>query len=219
MRGQRSIKKKSLQLQEVIAKMKTVLKKVPQAESLASLLGLEGNLVALYSDALPCLISSDVSPLLEFSGRNRRPPQDRFNCLLSFGYALVLKDVMNAILTVGLEPALGFYYQPRSQAAPLGLDLLEIFRVPLVDMSVMASVNRSQWHVEADFEVRGQQVWLTESGRRKFIDLYEQRKQETWKHPILGYSLTYRRLFELEVHLLEKEWSGEGGLFGKLIVR
>jgi CRISP-associated protein Cas1 len=162
-----------------------------------------------------------------FDTRNRRPPKDRFNCLLGFGYALLLKDVMNAILTVGLEPALGFYHQPRSrsdskgvsQAAPLALGLMEIFRFPLVDMIVMASVNRNQWDVKADFDVRGQQVWLSETGKRKFVELYENRKQETWKHPATGYSLTYRRLLELEVRLLEKEWMGEGGLFGQLIVR
>lgn len=68
-------------------------------------------------------------------------------------------------------------------------------------------------------EIRGEQVWLSETGRRKFVELYEQRKQETWKHPVTKYSLTYRRLLELEVRLLEKEWMGEGGLFGKLIVR
>jgi len=62
--------------------------------------------------------------------------------LLSFGYALLLKDVMNAVLVVGLEPALGFYHQPRSQAAPLALDLMEVFRVPLVDLPVIASINR-----------------------------------------------------------------------------
>jgi CRISPR-associated protein Cas1 len=154
-----------------------------------------------------------------FNGRNRRPPKDRFNCLISFGYGLLLKDVMNAILTVGLEPALGFYHQPRSQAAPLALDLMEIFRTCLVDMTVVASVNRQQWNVQEDFDVRGVQVWLSEAGKRKFVELYERRKQETWKHPVTGYSLTYRRLLELEVRLLEKEWSGEGGLFGQLIVR
>ncbi len=126
---------------------------------------------------------------------------------------------MNAILTVGLEPALGFYHQPRTQAPPLALDLMEIFRVPLVDMIVVTSINRQQWDTEADFDVRGQQVWLSDSGRRKFINLYEQRKAESWKHPVIGYSLTYRRLLELEVRLLEKEWYGEGGLFGQLIVR
>ena len=126
---------------------------------------------------------------------------------------------MNAILSVGLEPALGFYHQPRTQAPPLGLDLMEIFRVPLVDMVVMGSVNRGQWNVQADFTIRGEQVWLSDTGRRKFVSIYEQRKEESWKHPATGYSLTYRRLLELEVRLLEKEWMGEGGLFGQLIVR
>ena len=199
--------------------MKAVLKQVPKAESLGSLLGLEGNLAALYFGVLPCLISSEVEPKLRFDCRNRRPPKDRFNALLGFGYALLLKDVMNSILTVGLEPALGFYHQPRTQAPPLALDLMEIFRVPLVDLVVMGSVNRGQWEVEADFTVRGQQVWLSDSGRRKFVGLYERRKEETWKHPVTGYSLTYRRLLELEVRLLEKEWCGEGGLFGQLILR
>lgn len=206
-------------LEKAIAQMKAVLKEVPKTESLESLLGFEGNLAALYFSALPYLISQEIGKELHFAGRNRRPPKDRFNALLSFGYALLLKDVMNAILSVGLEPAFGFYHQPRSQAAPLALDILEIFRVPLVDMTVMSSVNRGQWDIKVDFEVRGEQVWLSEVGRRKFVDIYERRKEESWKHPVIGYSLTYRRLFELEVRLLEKEWSGEGGLFGHLVLR
>lgn len=219
MRGQRGMKGVSAKLKDAISQMQALLKQVPQAQSLDTLLGLEGKLAALYFGALPCLIAPGIPPELHFSGRNRRPPKDRFNALLSFGYALLIKDVMNAILTIGLEPALGFYHQPRSQAPPLALDLMEIFRVPLVDMSVMASVNKGQWDARADFDVRGVQVWLSDSGRRKFVNLYEQRKEKTWKHPATGYSLTYRRLFELEVRLLEKEWTGEGGLFGQLVVR
>ncbi|MUG98163.1 type I-MYXAN CRISPR-associated endonuclease Cas1 [Scytonema sp. UIC 10036] len=211
--------KASEKLTKAIDQMKAVLKLVPHAKSLESLLGYEGNLAALYFDAFPDLISPDIPKEMGFDIRNRRPPKDRFNCLLGFGYALLLKDIMNAILIVGLEPALGFYHQPRSQAAPLALDLMEIFRVPLVDMIVMSSVNRNQWDIKADFDIRGQQVWLSETGKRKFVELYENRKQETWKHPATGYSLTYRRLLELEVRLLEKEWMGEGGLFGQLIVR
>jgi CRISP-associated protein Cas1 len=219
MRGQRTAVQGAADLAASIAQMKAVLKQVPKAKSLESLLGVEGNLAALYFGALSHLISEQVDPALQFEHRNRRPPKDRFNALLGFGYALLLKDVMNSILAVGLEPALGFYHQPRTQAPPLALDLMEIFRVPLVDMPVMASVNRGQWEVEADFEVRGQQVWLSDSGRRKFVALYERRKEESWKHPVLGYSLTYRRLLELEVRLLEKEWMGEGGLFAQLILR
>ncbi len=219
MRGKQKSKSDKAELEYAIAQMKAVLKQVPQVQSLESLLGIEGNLAALYFGALPHLLAPDTSDLLKFSGRNRRPPKDRFNALLSFGYSLLIKDVMNAILTVGLEPALGFYHQPRTQAPPLALDLMEIFRVPLVDLIVVTSINRHQWDVDADFEVRGQQVWLSDRGRRKFISIYEQRKSESWKHPVTGYSLTYRRLLELEVRLLEKEWSGEGGLFGQLIVR
>jgi len=218
MRGQRGESANSV-LATAIEQMQRVLKQVPSAESISSLLGLEGNLAALYFKTLPELLSEGVPAELQFSNRNRRPPCDRFNALLSFGYSLLLKDVMNAILVVGLEPALGFYHQPRTQAPPLALDLMEIFRVPLVDLPVIGSINRGQWDVQADFEVRGQQVWLSDSGRRKFISIYERRKEENWKHPVLGYSLTYRRLLELEVRLLEKEWMGEGGLFAQLVLR
>jgi CRISPR-associated protein Cas1 len=216
MRGQRGT---AALLEQTIEQMQRLLRQVPQAGSIASLLGLEGNLAALYFEAQPHLLSNAADPAFQFSGRNRRPPKDRFNALLSFGYALLLKDVMNAILVVGLEPALGFYHQPRTQAPPLALDLMEIFRVPLVDLVVIGSINRSQWDAQADFEIRGNQVWLSESGRRKFISLYERRKEERWKHPVTNYSLTYRRLLELEVRLLEKEWSGEGGLFAQLVIR
>ncbi len=206
-------------LKQAIDHMQRTLNQVPQTASLPSLLGLEGNLAAQYFGALPQLVADTANPAFSFSGRNRRPPKDRFNAMLGFGYALLLKDVMNAILTVGLEPALGFYHQPQRQAPPLALDLMEIFRVPLVDMPIMAAINRNQWDADADFEITGEQVWLNDSGRRKLIGLYERRKEETWKHPVVQYSMTYRRLIELEVRLLEKEWLGEGGLFAQLVLR
>ncbi|WP_017324517.1 type I-MYXAN CRISPR-associated endonuclease Cas4/Cas1 [Synechococcus sp. PCC 7336] len=219
MRAKRRLKTVPDSLVGAIAQIKVLLKRIERADSIASLLGLEGNVAALYFGALPAVLPDGVPEELRFEGRNRRPPRDRFNALLGFGYALLLKDVMNAILAVGLEPALGFYHQPRSQAAPLGLDLMEIFRVPLVDMPIVGSINRGQWDVKGDFEVRGEQVWLSDAGCKKFIGLYERRKAESWKHPMTGYSLTYRRLLELEVRLLEKEWMGEGGLFAQLVVR
>jgi CRISP-associated protein Cas1 len=219
MRYQRGLKVIPAELTQAIERMKKVLKQVETAKSLESLLGLEGNLAASYFGSLSALINDRVDAKLHFDRRNRRPPKDRFNALLGFGYALLLKDVVNSILTVGLEPALGFYHQPRTQAPPLALDLMEIFRVPLVDTIVLNSVNRLQWDIDADFTVLGQQVWLSDVGKKKFVKLYEERKAETYKHPVLGYTLSYRRLLELEVRLLEKEWQGEGGMFAKLIVR
>ena len=219
MRGQRHSKVVKASLVKAIDQMQRLLKQIPQADSLSTLLGLEGNLAALYFGALPELLADSAAPHFHFHNRNRRPPKDRFNAMLGFGYALLLKDVMNAILTVGLEPALGFYHQPQRQVSPLALDLMEIFRVPLVDMPIMAAINRHQWDADDDFDISSDRVWLSDSGRRKLISLYEQRKAETWKHPVIQYSLTYRRLIELEVRLLEKEWLGEGGLFGQLVLR
>ncbi|MFN3360762.1 MAG: type I-MYXAN CRISPR-associated endonuclease Cas1 [Pseudanabaenaceae cyanobacterium] len=219
MRGRRNKTTSFACLDECIDQMRDVIQKIDRADKIDSLLGYEGNLAALYFKGLSHLLVEQTDPEMHFDGRNRRPPTDRFNALLSFGYTLLLKDMVNAILVVGLEPALGFYHQPRTQAPPLALDLMEIFRVPLVDMIVISSINRQQWHVKEDFEVRGNQVWLSDAGKRKFVALYEKRKEESWKHPILGYSLTYRRLMELEVQLLEKEWSGETGLFANLILR
>lgn len=219
MRVRRNKKLKLAKLDDSIQQMQAIIKQIPQITSVESLLGIEGKIAALYFGALPAILGKDIPHQMQFNGRNRRPSKDRFNALLGFGYSLLIKDVMNSILSIGLEAALGFYHQPRSQAAPLALDLMEIFRVPLVDMPIVASINRQQWDVNKDFEIRGEQVWLSETGRRKFVSLYEQRKQETWKHPVIKYSLTYRRLLELEVRLLEKEWMGEDGLFGHLTVR
>jgi CRISPR-associated protein Cas1 len=91
--------------------------------------------------------------------------------------------------------------------------------VSIIDLSVIASINRRQWDAKEDFNVAGQRVWLSDSGRRKLIEIYERRKSNVWKHPALGYSLSYGRLIELEARLLEKEWSGEPGLFARMRLR
>jgi CRISP-associated protein Cas1 len=204
---------------EAIVGMRKLLSPMSRATSIDSLRGYEGGAGAHYFGALPHLVVPEAGEAMRPDGRNRRPPRDRCNALLSYGYALLLKDVTNAILAVGLDPSLGFYHQPRSQAHPLALDLMELFRVPLVDLPVIASINRRQWDEREDFQVAGQQVWLSEAGRRKFIGIYERRKADRWKHPVIGHSLTYSRLLELEARLLEKEWMGEGGLFARMRLR
>jgi len=155
---------------------------------------------------------------MRFDGRSRRPPLDPFNAALSFGYALLYRDVMSALITVGLDPAFGFFHRPRSAAYPLALDLMELFRVVLWDMVLVASVNRQQWR-EEHFNAAGKQVWLSDTGRKLAIELYETRKQETWHHPVVGYSLSYQRAIELDARLLEKEWSGSPGLFARMRLR
>jgi CRISPR-associated protein Cas1 len=184
-----------------------------------SLRGYEGTAAVHYFQALRAILGPQVPEELRSSTRNRRPPLDRFNALLSFGYGLLHTAVMRAILAVGLEPALGFFHTPRSAAYPLVLDLMELFRVPLWDLVVVGSLNRSQWDPNVDFTVTRAKVWLSEAGRKKAIGLFEARLEETWKHPVLNYSLSYARTIELEARLLEKEWTGEPGLFARSRLR
>jgi CRISPR-associated protein Cas1 len=151
--------------------------------------------------------------------RSRRPPLDRFNALLSYGYGLLHTAVMRAVLATGLEPALGFFHTPRSAAYPLVLDLMELFRATLWDLVLVGSLNRGQWDPAADFAVTKAKVWLSDAGRKKAIGLFEARLEESWKHPVLNYSLSYARTIELEARLLEKEWTGEPGLFARSRLR
>lgn len=219
LRASRGENREASGIKEAIFGIRAALRGMAHAEGIDSLRGHEGEAGRAYFSGLPGLLRKDIDERLVFSGRNRRPPKDRFNAILSFGYSLLYRDVMQAILAVGLEPAFGFYHQPRSAAHPLALDLMEPFRVPLWDMPVVASINRLQWDPDLDFTVAGSQVWLSKEGRKKAIEIYEQRKEDQWKHPVTGYSLTYARLMELEVRLLEKEWAGEPGLFARMRLR
>ncbi|MBK1699588.1 type I-MYXAN CRISPR-associated endonuclease Cas4/Cas1 [Thiococcus pfennigii] len=205
------------QISEQVDGLKAALRGIERDEGIAAWRGHEGRAGRHYFAALRQLLGPEQT-LMAFSGRNRRPPRDPFNAALSFGYSLLYRDVMAAILCVGLDPALGFFHTPRSAAYPLALDLMELFRTTLWDMPLVGSINRRQW-AEAHFTIAPQQVWLSAEGRKLAIRLYEERKQEHWRHPVLDYSLSYARAIELEARLLEKEWSGSPGLFARMRVR
>lgn len=202
---------------DAVAGMRAELRAMTVATNTDILRGHEGMAGRHYFKALAQLVIPD-QPHMQFAGRSRRPPTDRFNAALSFGYALLYREVMAALLAVGLDPAFGFFHRPRSAAYPLALDLMELFRTTLWDMPLLASINRQQWR-EEDFVVTGPQVWLADSGRKRAIELFEARKQEAWRHPVLGYSLSYQRAIELEARLLEKEWSNAPGLFARMRLR
>lgn len=176
-------------LQQSIQAMRAELRGLERATDADALRGHEGMAGRLYFSALPYLLDAHEAHM-RFDGRSRRPPADRFNAALSFGYSLLYRDVMAAIIAVGLDPAFGFFHQPRSAAYPLALDLMELFRTLLWDMPLVASVNRRQWR-EEHFAVTGRQVWLAPEGRKLAIELYETRKQEQWRHPVTGYSLCW----------------------------
>ena len=205
---------------DVNAHLKTIrlqARQVTQCGDADALRGSEGMAARSYFTALGLLMNPKQGHM-KFSGRSRRPPRDGFNAALSFGYGLLYREVMAAIIAVGLDSTVGFFHTPRTAAHPLALDLMELFRTTLWDMPLVASVNRRQW-TERHIVASRNQVWLSDEGKRLTVSLFEQRKQESWKHPALSYSLSYARAIELEARLLEKEWSGEEGVFGRMRLR
>lgn len=195
-----------------LREIRASLKDISLAEGIDSIRGLEGTSARVYFSLMPKLLGKEIPDEMIPSGRSRRPPKDRFNALLSFGYSMLYRTVLQSIVAVGLEPAFGFLHTPRSSAHPLVMDLVELFRVPVWDITTIASINRKQWNSESDFSVTREKVWLSDHGRKKAINLFEKRLQEKWKHPVLEYSLSWQRAMELEVRLLEKEWTGTPGL-------
>lgn len=202
-----------------IEEIRTLLRSISSAEGVDILRGIEGAVATVYFSLIPKILGDDTSPELIPSGRSKRPPKDRFNSLLSFGYTMLYRTVLQSILAVGLEPAFGFLHTPRSSAHPLVMDIIELFRVPVWDMTVVASVNRKHWDADRDFVVTKNKVWMSDEGRKKAIVLFERRLQEKWKHPVLDYSISWQRAMELEVRLLEKEWTDSPGLFGRSRIR
>jgi CRISPR-associated protein Cas1 len=219
LRTTRNEKPRPDKVEKEIQNIRQALKEIQRAEKIDSLRGYEGIATKAYFSSIPQILSSTLSDNLKPDGRTRRPPRDRFNALLSFGYALLYRLVLENILIVGLEPAFGFYHTPRSPAHPLVLDIMELFRLSIWDIALIGSLNRRQWDETEDFMVSKDQVWLSDTGKKKAINLFESRIEEKWKHPVLKYSLSYARTIELEIRLLEKEWSGRPGMFARSRLR
>lgn len=204
---------------QAVRSIRALLRRITSARNADELRGLEGAAAKSYFAVLPELMADQVCAELHPSTRTRQPAQDRFSALLNYGYGMLYRQVLGAVHAVGLHSGIGFFHRPRSSAQTLALDLMELFRVPLVDMPIVGAINRRTFSADVDFEVRGRGVGLALTGRRKLIELLERRLTVTWKHTAVGYSLSYARIIELEVRLLEKEWMSEGGLFAKLRIR
>ena len=191
-----------------------------QAEDAASLLGIEGTAARLYFEAFPSLLSTaDRLPGPGFSGlRNRRPPTDAVNCLLSFCYGLLTKELLAACLAVGFDPYIGLYHRPRFGRPALALDLAEEFRPLLADSTVLTCVNNREVG-PSDFLVRAGAVTLTADGRKAVIRAWERRMTTQVRHPLFGYQVSYRRAVELQARILAARLTGELAVYSPLVTR
>jgi len=218
----------------IIGKLKRASEDALVATSIEELLGIEGaaasqyfqqfnGMVKVEDDDLPGLEmpSNNAKQLafnFNFTNRNRRPPTDPVNAMLSLAYSMLAKDCTLAALAVGFDPYLGFYHQPRFGRPALGLDLMEEFRPLIAESTVLSCIN-NRVVTEKDFVRAGQAVNLTTPGRKRFFQTYEQRMSSLITHPLFDYKVSYRRALELQARLLAKTLTGEISEYIPLMTR
>jgi CRISP-associated protein Cas1 len=208
----------------LLRELKKMAEAAEECGSLQELLGLEGNAARLYFGAFGGLIKVEPGEevprpfRMDFEGRNRRPPKDAVNALLSLGYSLLAKDFTVACYAAGFDPMMGFYHQPRFGRPALALDLMEPFRALVVDSAVVNAIN-TRMVTERDFVCAGSAVALTAAGRKGFYRSYELRMDQLVTHPLFEYRMTYRRMLEVQARLLAKVLEGEIGEYPVFVTR
>ncbi|NNJ63626.1 MAG: CRISPR-associated endonuclease Cas1 [Dactylosporangium sp.] len=201
---------------ETVAQLAALAASAEQASDAAQLLGFEGTAARLYFQHLPLLLPhADELPGPAFTGlRNRRPPTDAVNCLLSFCYGLLAKEAM----AVGFDPYIGLLHRPRFGRPALALDLAEEFRPLLADSCTIGLINNREIR-PSDFIVRAGAVALTPDGRKSVIGAWERRLSTEIRHPRFGYTVSYRRAIELQTRILAAHLIGETDHYHPLVTR
>lgn len=195
----------------LVAELKHDANQGGRAQDLSSLLGFEGAAAARYFGAFANLIKRDpdtTSFVFDFTTRNRRPPLDPVNALLSYAYALLVRAWTVTLTAVGFDPYRGFYHQPRYGRPALALDMMEPFRPLVADSAVIQAINNGEVK-PTDFISAAGAVNLTNDGRKRFIAAFERRIDHEITHPVFGYRLSYRRLFEVQARLLGRFLLGD----------
>lgn len=194
---------------ETLKAMTMLLRKIEYASTPAELLGLEGGTAAHYFERFgEMLRPRDFDATWDFSSRNRRPPRDPVNAMLSFGYALLAKECTVALLAEGLDPWWGLYHQPRHGRPALALDLMEEFRPLVVDSAVITAVNTGMVS-SASFERTAAGCVMAPAGRKDFIRAYEARLDQLVTHPMFGYRCSWRSVIRVQARLVSRWLRGD----------
>jgi len=178
------------------------------ARDLTALLGVEGSAAALYFEQFESMLKQRDDWKFDWRGRNRRPPRDPVNALLSLGYSMLAKELTGVCYSVGLDPFLGFMHQPRYGRPALALDLMEEFRPLIADSVAISLINRGELGPE-DFIKSANGMFLTDKGRRPFWEGWFRRLDTEVSHPEFSYKMAYRRMLEVQARQLWRFVRGE----------
>ncbi len=178
------------------------------ARDLTALLGIEGSAAALYFEQFESMLKRRDDWKFDWRGRNRRPPRDPVNALLSLGYSMLAKELTGVCYSVGLDPFLGFMHQPRYGRPALALDLMEEFRPLVADSVAISLINRGELGPE-DFIRSANGTFLNDKGRRPFWEAWFRRLDAEVSHPEFSYKMAYRRMLEVQARQLWRFVRGE----------
>ena len=181
---------------------------VLDTEEPETLRGLEGVGAVTYFNAFDEMILNRKADFF-FSGRNRRPPLDRVNAMLSFAYSLLTHDCASALASVGLDAYVGFLHTDRPGRASLSLDLMEELRPCMADRFVLTLINNRMINPEDCQNQDSGAVLLTDSGRRTFLKAWQEKKRETLTHPFLKEKLTWGMIPYVQALLLARYIRGD----------
>ncbi len=183
-------------------------KRLLREDELDSIRGIEGRTARDYFDQFDHMIVAQKEGFV-FAGRNRRPPLDRVNCLLSFVYTLLYHDARSALETVGLDPAVGFLHRDRPGRLGLALDLMEEFRSMLADRLVLSLINLGQVKKKGFTITESGAVRMDDDTRKTLLVAYQKRKQELIEHPFLQEKIPVGMLVFAQAQLLSRHLRGD----------
>jgi CRISPR-associated protein Cas1 len=206
------------ELDEACQRLTFSLQRLANQQSLDQVRGLEGEAAQVYFSVFQHLIVSDEESFA-FSGRNRRPPLDAVNCLLSFLYTLLVHDIRSALEGVGLDPAVGFLHRDRPGRPSLALDLMEEFRPYLADRLALTMINRGQLKGRHFVKSESGAVSLTDEGRKELLKTWQERKKDEIEHPFLGERLPVGLLWHTQARLLARHLRGDLDAYPPFVVR
>jgi CRISPR-associated protein Cas1 len=188
------------------------------ARDLTALLGVEGSAAALYFEQFESMLKQRDDWKFDWRGRNRRPPRDPVNALLSLGYSMLAKELTGVCHSVGLDPFLGFMHQPRYGRPALALDLMEEFRPLVADSVAISLINRGELGPE-DFMRNANGTFLTDKGRKPFWEAWFRRLDTEVSHPEFSYKMAYRRMLEVQGRQLWRFVRGEALTYHGFVTR
>lgn len=191
---------------KILNQLKNLSENAKVVESVERLLGIEGLAARIYFSRFDNLLKKESA--FSFENRNKRPPKDPVNAVLSYLYGILSKEMFTTLLAVGFDPYLGFYHQPKYGRPALALDMMEEFRPLIADSVTLTLFNKGQLD-KNDFIITSLGVTLKANAKKRVIQGYEQRMKTEITHPVFGYSVSYRRVLEIQARLLSRTISGE----------